>query len=88
MCNALFNHAFNTDHQINWNGSKRLYKCDNFHRRRIVELALIDRTDNSNKSTGCFKLDPIMRGLVISSLPKNTLFSLLNIKLLLANFFF
>ena len=74
MCNALFNHAFNNDHQINWNGSKLLYKCDNFHKRRIVESALNDKTDNFNLSAGCFKLDPIKKGFVISSLPKNTLF--------------
>ena len=74
MNNALFNHAFNNDHRINWDGSKLLYKCDNFHKRRIVESALIDKIDNFNISSGCFKLDPIMRSLVISSLPKNVLF--------------
>ena len=55
-------------------GVKLLYKCDNFYKRRIVESALIDKIENLNISAGCFKLDPIMRGLVISSLPKNTLF--------------
>ena len=74
MSNAVFNHAFNNNHRINWDGSKLLYKCDNFHKRRIVESALIDKIDNFNLSNGCFKLNPIMRSLVISSLPKNTLF--------------
>ena len=74
MYNALFNHAFNNNHQIKWDGSKLLYKCDNYHKRRIVESALIDKIDNFNISSGCFKLDPIMRTLVISSLPKNILF--------------
>ena len=58
--NPVFNHAFNNNHRINWDGSKLLYKCDNFHKRRIVEAALIDKTDNFNISNGCFKLDPII----------------------------
>ena len=71
--NALFRHAFNNNHRINWEGSRLLYKCDNYHKRRIVESALIDKIDNFNISSGCFKLDPIMRTLVINSLPKSTL---------------
>ena len=71
MSNALFNHAFNNNHRINWEESKLIYNCDNFHKRRIVESALIDKIDNFNLSSGCFKLDPIMRALVINSLPRN-----------------
>ena len=74
MCNALFNHAFNNNRRINWDGGKLIYKCNNFHKRRIVESALIDKIDNFNISSGCFKLDPIMRALVINSLPKSTIF--------------
>ena len=70
--NAIFNHVIDNNHLIDWANAKLIFKCDNYKKRRIVESALIDNFNNFNMSEGSFKLDPIMRNLVIKSLPEKT----------------
>ena len=67
--NAIFLHASENNHVINWNNSNMLYKCRDFKKRRIVESICIDKYKNFNICEGHFKLDQVMRELVVKSLP-------------------
>ena len=71
--NALFVHSFDTDHAIDWKSSQMLHKCNNFKKRRIVESVCIEKYNNFNLSEGMHKIDPVMRSLVVRSLPPNVL---------------
>lgn len=65
----MFKHASENNHSINWDDSQLLYKCNNFKKRRIIESACIQKFDNFNLNEGNFKLDPVIRSLVLTSLP-------------------
>ena len=67
--NALYRHVWNKDHRVDWKNSHLLYKCNDFIKRRVIESMCIEKYDNFNLSEGAFKLDPIMRSLVVKSLP-------------------
>ena len=71
--NALFVHSFDNNHSIDWKSSQMLYKCSNFKKRRIVESVCIDKYNNFNLSEGMYKIDPVMRSLVVRSLPPSVL---------------
>ena len=40
--NAIFLHIQNTQHSINWNNPRLVYKSSDFVRRRVVESTLIN----------------------------------------------
>ena len=66
--NAMFKHASENNHSINWDNCQLLYKCNNFKKRRIIESVCIQKFDNFNLNEGNFKLDPVIRSLVLTSL--------------------
>lgn len=50
--------------------SQLIVKCNNYTKRRILESACIQHYKNFNMSEEMFKLDPIMKSLVIRTLPE------------------
>ena len=78
MENAVFHHAYQNNHCIDWNASKLMYKCNNYVKRKIIESVYIDQRQNFNLSEGTYKLDPLMRYIVNKSLsdPDNLISSL------------
>ena len=75
MENAVFHHAYQNNHCIDWNDSKIMHKCNNYVKRKIIESVCIDHRQNFNLSEGTYKLDPLMRYMVNKSLsdPDNLL---------------
>lgn len=67
--NAIFCHAFQNNHCIDWESTRLLYKCNNYVKRKVIESVCIEQTRNFNLSEGTYKLDPLMRFIVHKSLP-------------------
>ena len=57
--NALFSHMNSTNHAIDFNNQKLLFKSENYVERRIVESCYIDSRNNFNLPDGHFKLSKI-----------------------------
>ena len=57
--NGIFLHLKNTGHRINWENSELIFKSSCGYKRKIIEAAVIKRTDNINISDGQWKSDKI-----------------------------
>ena len=69
VSNALFNHKVESDHRIDWDGAKPVYKCKSYIKRRLVESSLIAKFLCSNMSEGHFKLNKVLQNVIIDTLP-------------------
>ena len=56
----MFKHQQNYDHNIDWERSKLIYKCDRQTERLLVESVIIKKTNNMNLSDGLYKLDEMI----------------------------
>ena len=68
---AIFKHAFDNDHRINWEESCKIINSNNWLDRNIIESFLIDHNKNTfniSKSL-CFS-DPILTNLLTIDLKK------------------
>ena len=65
--NAIFLHIQNTQHSINWNNPRLVYKSSDFVRRRVVESTLINNFENMNVSNGSFKLNKVLENIIIKN---------------------
>ena len=62
---ALFKHAFQNDHCINWVNSSKIINCNNWVDRNIIESFIILCNSNTlNISKGIYSFDPIMTCLL------------------------
>ena len=61
-------HAWETNHRIDWENSKVIYKSNNIGKRRVVEGALIGLLDTFDNNKAFTSEDPITNLLIIQSL--------------------
>ena len=67
--NAIFKHVYDTNHAINWEGSKLLFESKNLQNRLIVESALIKSVANFNTLPGVCSVDRSLSNLILKSNP-------------------
>ena len=67
--NAVYKHVYDTNHSINWNGSKLLYHSRDLNNRLIVESALIKSVDNFNVMPGTCAVDGSTKNIILQSNP-------------------
>ena len=56
--NAMFMHAWNKDHRIDWSNAKVILKCANPKKRRILEAMKINEHENFNLQKFPIDLEP------------------------------
>lgn len=64
--NSIFLHVKNCNHAINFEGSKLIFNCNNYHKRNYIESCLIKFNKNKlmNIHEGMYKIDDITNKLV------------------------
>ncbi len=67
--NVVFKHIYDTNHNIDWQNSCLIYKCNDYKKCKVIESICIQKYNSFNLSEGTYKTDPIMRSLVERSLP-------------------
>ena len=56
--NAMFIHAWNENHRIDWKNAKVIIKCDNAERRKILEAMEIKQNNTFNLQKSPIDLEP------------------------------
>ena len=62
---GIFIHVRDEDHNINWKETKELYKSGNVTERLIIESCFIDKVPNMNLNSGFYKVDSIMKNMLM-----------------------
>ena len=72
--NMVAKHAWEMNHQIDWDNAKVIYKSNSIGKRRVVEGALTGLLNTFDNNKAFTSEDPITNRLIIQSLSKKTKF--------------
>ena len=64
---ALFKHQQIHNHNIDWEKSKVIYKCNRQIERLLVETCIIKMSDTMNLNDGLYKIDDLFMSILASS---------------------
>ena len=63
---AIFLHARDFNHNMNWDSSKFVYNSSSVTERLLIETCLIKNQNTLNISDGLFKIDPLLTSFILN----------------------
>ena len=63
---AIFLHARDFNHNMNWDSSKFVYNSSSVTERLLIETCLIKTQNTLNISDGLFKIDPLLTSFILN----------------------